>query len=350
MRSSPRVCPSAVRLLLRERILALATSLGLLCGWAGFPDTAGAWGDDGHRIVCEIAQRHLDDTARSRITAILATAPEVADWSEACTWAHSIQDEGHPSRAAYGEWDPYHFLNIDPDADQLALGRDCPDRRCLVNGIIDLVGRLRSRSATDEQLATPLMLLAGLVGDLHQPLHVSARDRNAGLDTLVNFGIGGDRWLRNVSLYEVWDRYLVEVHTGGNWRAGAESLASTINEAEVRQWVRADLFRWANESRALSEEETFWVETGMGLGTDYVGTATPFLEQQLRRAGVRLAAILNLVLSGDESQTPFYVGNAYWDVFYYPECEIARRIPQDHLRIWEDRPAGRRLAFPCPSL
>jgi hypothetical protein len=88
----------------------------------------------------------------------------------------------------------------------------------------------------------------------------------------------------------------------------------------------------------------------MGLGTDYIGTATPFLEQQLRRAGIRLAAILNRVFSEDADATPFYVGDAYWDVFYYPECDIARRIPQDHLRIFEDRPAGRRLADPCPSL
>jgi hypothetical protein len=322
----------------------------LLVGATALPSTAAAWDADGHRIVCEIAARHLEPAARERVESIVQSDPTVEDWSEACVWAHAIQAPTSPLRSAYRAWDPYHFLNIDPDADQLALGRDCPDRACLVNGILDLTGRLRSRTTTGEELAVSLKLLAGLVGDLHQPLHVSARDHNAGLYTEVNYKEDERTWLRNVSLYEVWNRHLVDSYTGGDWPLAAEQLAATINEAEIRQWSRTDLFRWANESRALAEEETFWVETGMGLGSDYIETATPFLEQALRRAGIRLATILNLVFSEDETATPFYVGDAYWDVVYYPECEVAKRIPQDRLHVWEALPAGRRLAWPCPSL
>jgi len=343
MSSSPRPAARVAAL-----PLALAAAVVTLAAMDASP--AGAWSQGGHRIICEIALGHLEPAAREHLEALLAADPEGSDLPSACAWSHEIQSELHPLRDPYRAWDAYHFLFIDPTADQLDLGRDCADRVCLVNGILDLVGRLRSRSTSEEEQIVSVKLLAGLVGDLHQPLHVSAMDRDAGRSTPVNFKLAEDRWLQDVSLYDVWDTLLLQVYDEGDWHNAIGRLAEPINEAEVRQWSRTDLFRWANESRALSEEETFWVQRGMGLGSDYIDTATPFLEQQLRRAGVRLAAILNRVFSEDASDTPFYVGNAYWDVYYYPECDIAKRIPQDQLRIWEDAPAGRRLASPCPSL
>jgi hypothetical protein len=53
--------------------------LGVL-GWlvvSAWSATALAWGDIGHRIICEIAFRELSETARERVKALIRQDPRV---------------------------------------------------------------------------------------------------------------------------------------------------------------------------------------------------------------------------------------------------------------------------------
>jgi hypothetical protein len=63
------------------RLLRLVASvLGLL-----WPAPALAWGDMGHRIICEIAFQELEPTARERVKAMIRRDPEFDTFAEACT-------------------------------------------------------------------------------------------------------------------------------------------------------------------------------------------------------------------------------------------------------------------------
>ncbi|HEY0673254.1 MAG TPA: S1/P1 nuclease, partial [Longimicrobiales bacterium] len=87
--------------------------------------SAVAWGGDGHRLVCEIAWRHLTPAAKTMITAL--RRGETGTFAESCTWADEVRD-------ARPQTYNFHFVNIPPRQAGLRMERDCGDpvKRCVV--------------------------------------------------------------------------------------------------------------------------------------------------------------------------------------------------------------------------
>ena len=91
---------------------------------------------------------------------------------------------------------------------------------------------------------------------------------------------------------------------GSNWRALAERLHAGILDAGRVTWRRSNMQDWAEEShrlamtRAYVEPESGWI-----LESDYVARNAPEVAEQLRKAGVRLAWILQAVLDQPFKET-----------------------------------------------
>jgi hypothetical protein len=60
------------------------------------PGPALAWGDLGHRIICEIAFQELGSIARDRVKAMIDRDPEFATFAESCA-CPTIPGNGHRS-------------------------------------------------------------------------------------------------------------------------------------------------------------------------------------------------------------------------------------------------------------
>src|SRR3954463_8307703 len=73
-----------------------------------------AWGDDGHRIVCEIALLEMAPTTRAEVEELIATDQQFAAYPDACTWAD------HPRKR-----DDEHYVNLTRDAADLGA-EPCP--------------------------------------------------------------------------------------------------------------------------------------------------------------------------------------------------------------------------------
>ena len=69
---------------------------------------AWAWGDEGHKIVCEIAMRLAVPSTRTEIRRLIKTDTEFDFFADACTWPD------HPRKRA-GE----HFVNLARDSSGL---------------------------------------------------------------------------------------------------------------------------------------------------------------------------------------------------------------------------------------
>lgn len=70
------------------------------------PQTASGWGQDGHRITAEIAERNLTPKALARVRKILGEET----LAEISTWADEIRSDG--------SWDfakPWHFISINDE-------------------------------------------------------------------------------------------------------------------------------------------------------------------------------------------------------------------------------------------
>ncbi len=95
-----------------------------------------AWGDDGHRIVCEIALLEITPATRVEVEALIATDRQFATFPDSCIWAD------HPRKR-----DDEHYVNLPRGAAGLSV-EPCPlADRCVVSSIDANMAVLASATA-----------------------------------------------------------------------------------------------------------------------------------------------------------------------------------------------------------
>ena len=247
---------------------------------------AGAWGSKGHEVVGFIADAHLTDTARAELRSF-CKSPSLAFLAN---WADAIRDD-HPETA------PWHYCNLPPDAARFVPERDVPPQGCVVDRLEHFRDVLADRTAPPAARLEALRWLTHLVGDLHQPLHCSrAADRGG---NSIDVEHEGD----TVNLHSFWDTTLVEAQ-GLSARRYADRLLAEIDGEDRAAWEGGAAADWATESWGLARTMAYTdargrpVEDGAVLGRRYVTSRTVVVDEQLRKAGVRLAWIVNEALGG----------------------------------------------------
>ena len=268
----------------RSGLAVLALLLTPGCAWG--------WGPTGHRIVGEVAERHLSDHAARQIAALL----DGDGLAELSTWPDDIRSD--PSRDAAKPW---HFISID-DGETLATTARDP-----LGDLLEALARfeavLRDPQAAREAKAEALRFYVHFVGDAHQPLHVGRRGDRGGNSIRV-------KWFREPSnLHSVWDTGLIE----------SENLSFTeftrfIDDRSPRQvaaWQAAPYAEWVREAFCLrgavydyGREAPPNPSAEPELGFGYAYAKKEIVAEQLVKAGVRLAARLNEVFAGEPAPPP----------------------------------------------
>ncbi len=261
-----------------------------------------AWGDNGHRIVGEIAQSRLSPEARDAIGAY-AGSTRLAQVS---TWPDFIRSDRRWSFV-----NTWHYVTVEDDNELRAVLTRAAESETPDNAVeaIEFFERLLAGDAAvrshfgelveeagvdllfDSLDATALAFLVHIIGDLHQPLHVGRGGDRGGNSIMVEWF---DEPMR---LHALWDSGLID----------RESLSFTEftqfieQEFESRggEWSGARPVEWALESRALrsdvyeiwnrTDRESHLPELGYRYSYDHIGT----VKQRLFQAGVRLAEVLN---------------------------------------------------------
>ena len=250
---------------------------------------AWAWGDQGHKVVCEIALRLVQPNTRAEIQKLISTDDRFTSFSDSCTWPD------HPRQRA-----SEHFVNLPRDSDGLH-SETCPGASaCVVTAIRKDFEVLSSGSASQAQKLASLKFLGHWVGDIHQPLHVSFEDDRGGNSIPVT-GICG------ANLHAAWDTCLVLRAVGEDVNEAATELMKTITPARIDAWTHSKPMDWANESFAIAEQAQtkYCIRQGASCeqpagkvttGTAYVVANVPIVRQRLQKAGVRLAHLLDAAL------------------------------------------------------
>lgn len=263
-----------------NRLVLLALAL------LAVPAVAWGWGQNGHRVVGEIAERHLSDHARRQIAVIL----DGDGLAEASTWPDDVRSD-----PAFDQAGPWHYVSID-DHETLAT-----TARAAEGDVLEAMQRfeavLRDPAAPKERKAEALRFLVHFVGDVHQPLHVGRRDDRGGNSIRV-------RWFReDRNLHSVWDEGLVE-----SQRLSFSEMTRFIDQATPQQiaaWQADPYEEWVRESFCLRP-----LVYGFGseapadpggvpdLRYAYVFHKTPVVEERLLQAGIRLAGRLDAIFHG----------------------------------------------------
>lgn len=248
------------------------------------PVRAMAWGSEGHRIVAEIAEQYLEPNAAEQVSDLLAienstSLPDIANWA----------DRIQPQRRETAAW---HFVDIPVSANTFDPARDCPEGDCVVAKIDQFATVLRDRRASPEDRLEALKFVVHFVGDLQQPLHASDNgDRNG---NEIRVTLDGHR----TNLYAVWDSEILAQAIKSDERAYALRLVHDITPAKIAAWQAGGTIKWANESHAVAVSVIYGrlPHDAGKLPADYEQAALPIVNDQLERAGVHLARVLNRAL------------------------------------------------------
>lgn len=282
---------------------------------------AHAWGDDGHKIVGLIANHFLGAAVQAQVTAILAGDQThlvpATDIATEATWADKYRDSDRPSGPRYTQTHNWHFVDIElngPDQDAAcnhhpvvpagtpASAADPND--CVVDKIDQFAAELANPATPADERRMALEFILHFVGDLHQPLHASDDNDKGGNSKKVR-GPG----MSASNLHSYWDTPFVTA-LGADDAAVANTLIAQITPAQQSQWRQGVTAGWAQESFQIARSEVYGrlpapqADGTYVLDSAYVANAEQIVRQQLSKAGVRLAMVLNNALGAGGTQPP----------------------------------------------
>ena len=245
------------------------------------PSQTRAWGTLGHRIVGEIADKYLTAKARAEILKILGTE----SISAASNWADFIKSD-----STYKYLDTWHYVNFEKNLtyDQL---KEVLKNDTTVNAYTQLnflIKQLKNKGLAKDKKIMYLRLLIHIVGDIHQPLHVSPVGTSGGNDVKVN-------WFSTPSnLHRVWDSHLIEQQ-----QLSYSEYVKDINHTTLalrKTWQSEPMSRWFYDSYSIAQDlHNEITEQNPRLGYRYNYDHIHTVNNQLLKGGVRLAGVLNSI-------------------------------------------------------
>jgi hypothetical protein len=320
--------------------------------WLISAGPAFGWGCEGHQIVALIARAHLTPAASAAVDRLLAANPmdpslnrfckdRPADpMADAATWADDTK-----RAEKTGVW---HYVDIpltatggldlsawcppigpstgdpsigDPSIGDPSIGdpstRDKDRPGCVTDALEYEWDILLDTSRTGAERATALRYVIHFVGDMHQPLHDSNNDDQGGNCTALRFY----EEEKPVNLHAVWDYKLIQRELTARKETQAD-FARALDRQFADRWQAwgtpaIDPTAWAWESNTLARTVTYGnlkpaipVEQPgaridcaterdkvsalhIAIGDSYFNAAIPVVDEQLAKAGYRLADLLN---------------------------------------------------------
>ncbi len=241
-----------------------------------------AWGDKGHRIAGQIASTYLTPKARLAVKAILGNESVAM----ASTWADFIKSDPN-----YNYLSSWHYIDFDkpytyPELQTFLKQDTSVDAYTKLNF---MVRELKKKNLAQDKKLLYLRMVIHIVEDIHQPMHTAHTDDKGGNDFKV-------MWFKEESnLHSVWDSKLIEFQN-----LSFTEYANAINfttPAQRTAWQQEPLSKWLFDSKELAENIYANTKPDEVLNYRYNFKYVGKLNQQLLKAGVHLAGLLNQIFA-----------------------------------------------------
>lgn len=233
---------------------------------------AHGWGSTGHRAVGWIAEKHLSKKAKKQLQRIL-NGQSLAMVS---TWMDEVRSDSN-----YRYMNDWHWVTI-PLGEKYEQTRKNPNGD-VVESIERITKELKTKKLSDQQQLLYIMMLAHLIGDIHQPLHCGAHDDKGGNDVKL-------QWFReDTNLHRIWDSDIID-ETRLSYTELAQSLDQPSDE-EIKKWQQHNVRDWAYENQMYDKQ--IYTFKGTRLGYEYSYVNYRVVRLRLLQAGIRLAGVLN---------------------------------------------------------
>ncbi len=260
-----------------------------------------AWSNLGHRMVGELAQRHLSPAAKAEVALLLAGEPEPS-LAGVASWADTLRNEDPERFKATSRW---HYINAKGGGCAFDAARDCPDGNCVTEAIKTQRAILADRSQPLAARRDALKFVVHLVGDVHQPMHAGNRTDSGGnrFQISLRTPIKPEAYaakdyvdgVMGTNLHSIWDYYL--------FASTGRSFGVYSNRLDALPWPpyppasKYDVMplAWAGESCRLIDARGIYPEQHT-MDDAYLDAMRPLAEQRVRQAAWRLAQLLNETL------------------------------------------------------
>lgn len=233
---------------------------------------AWSYGDLGHQSVAAVAWQHLTPFGKQNVERILGMGQE--KFVKASVWADHIKRDDR-----FNYLKPLHYVNMPKAAKRYDASRDCKKDKCVVEAIKKFSKVAKTGSRTEKILA--LRMLIHLIADIHQPLHAGLYEDRGGNWYEIKYEEDA------VTLHKFWDNQLVK-RIGEDW----EAVSNTILERKQMVSVGTPEI-WAEESHEITVKYVYQAKENKAVTEKYLAMADDLTQQQLAKAGWRLAMWLN---------------------------------------------------------
>jgi len=284
-----------------------------------------AWGTLGHATTAFIASKFVDNSTEAYFKELLKNDGD--DYlASVASWADSIR---------YTKWGRFtknfHFIDAHddpPNSCNVDFQRDCKkDSGCVITALANYTEQAYDHNLPDWLRAQAAKFVIHFVGDLHQPLHNE------------DVALGGNRiyvqWQgHDYNLHHVWDTSIAEKLIGNlhgspyvkahRW---ANQLVVEMTDGKYAErkdaWLKdldfsdsvATAMAWSKECNTLVCTHVFpegpAAIAGQELSGDYFTKAAPVIEEQIARAGYRMAAWLDAIAAEYQQNALQPIDNAY---------------------------------------
>lgn len=238
-----------------------------------------AWGSVGHRTVATIAANHLTPQAREAIRKLIGdtTLADISNWA----------DEVRSSDPAYKATGSWHYINLPSgyNFEQFAAAVQGMKTPNVYNMLLKSENDLKSDTTSQHNRVIALKFVVHLIGDMHQPMHVSHGSDQGGNLIQVTFNN------EQVNLHSLWDSRLIREHPLTIDQFTAECDNAT--PAQITKWQNDDMLLWLYESYLIAEQIYVQAAKNPRFNQQYYETAMPIIRKRILQGGIRLAGVLN---------------------------------------------------------
>jgi hypothetical protein len=281
---------------IRRAALALFALIGMAAA-----QPAAAWSELGHRVVADLAYARLTPETKARVDALIAQAEVLGEPS--CPVA-SLADAGAfpdcvDGVRKYNELRRLHD-EAQPFCPAQAKGDPCKDGQCVSAALKRALATLSDPAAPAALKLYALEQAVHFMADMHQPLDmIDNRDDRGREIRVILPGSSG----KHLNLHDFWNDNIVALAVGSE-DMGTRWLQPVAIAGQ--HWDEGGVDAWANETAALARSIYARLPEPPTCGRNprnpetldrgYVLATLPVAREQLAKAAVRLASVLNAAL------------------------------------------------------
>jgi hypothetical protein len=257
-----------------------------------------AWGNTGHRVVGEVAQKYLNIETLVKVNKILK--------GQSMARVSTFPDDIKSDPSTYQHTFNWHYTTWPAGSHDHGAETEDNTSGFLLKSINEQLAILKDPASKEESREFALKFIIHLIGDLHMPFHVGNGTDQGGNYCKVTFHG------KNYNLHSLWDEGMIDFTN-----LSFTELARFVKEGQTSEFARTgDPKTWAQESKdilataypedVIPTTEPLSIrnyckkevkpEEMPKLAYEYSYKFMPVIEKRLFLAGVRLAHLLNTAL------------------------------------------------------